>query len=263
MKNTKATLLGVFCTALIGWTGTISAETLIDADFDNLAPGPVTFTNPVAGVFPIDRPTTGSYLGSNTATVTTNAGGNSLVVNKVTDVPLDLRFHLNSANTVTSEQVKISFDLTVNSDVISNGNFFITIRNSTVKTVSALILAPAGTLTLYGYQTGIGDATSSTGTSALVSTFSRDTIYHIEMLLDFDTGMNAVSVNGGTSVSQPFAASGTYGVRGLDFSLTSAPVGNWTFDNITLQSIPEPSSLSLMALGLIALSLLKRSRNQA
>lgn len=256
----KTILLGISCAALTFWAGTTSAATsLIDANFDDLPAGPVTFISPAPGVLPINRPTTGGSLDANTATVTANGGGNSLVVNKIANNTLDLRFWLNAADTVTAQQVEFSFDLTI--DVAPSANFFINIRNSTGKVASALLLTTVGELRLYGYNTGIGDATVSDGTYLTVATLALSTSYNINMLLDFDTGKNSVSANGGTAAVRNFAASDTYGVRGLDFSTTYAATGEWTFDNVSMNIVPEPSVLSLLLGAFAFAAVLKRRRN--
>lgn len=264
---TKSMLLGLFGIVALG-VSTVSAvtTTLVNATFDNLSLGAVTYTNPVSGVLPLYQPTTGSYLGSNTATVITNGvSDNWLEINKIpapSGNPLDFRFWLNTADTVKSNQVAFSFQLMISTNVSPTGIFSIAIRNSGGKVVSSLGLFADGKLNLNGYKTNGGDNTIGDGSPALlVDSLTRGPTYSINMLLDLDTGKSIASVNGGASVSQNFAADGTYGIRGIDFSSGSTITGKWYLDDVYMASIPEPATIGLLFGALALLTILKKRKN--
>lgn len=261
--TTLIAILAIFITKIA------SAAPTIDVDFEHMTPNqPIMVSVPVAGQFPITN-ADGMTVASNvTMNVASNfhsysnnvpfGSGNVAVIDKIngTNTSSVVSFEMYPTDKFTNGIISLNFDLMMDNDPTLTGNFFIGVRNSGYYTISSLSLNSGGGLTLVGYNSP-GSSSGSTN----IGSISKATQYNIEMRLDFSNGMTQVYLDGtAMGDSMPFATNTNGGAIGVSFSPGSTAIGRWAIDNVTMEQIPEPSSLALILLAGSSLFLQKRKR---
>ncbi|MEM6821110.1 MAG: PEP-CTERM sorting domain-containing protein, partial [Verrucomicrobiota bacterium] len=92
---------------------------------------------------------------------------------------------------------------------------------------------------------------------------TADTFEILSGTIDYSTGNYTVSLNGAAAVGGTFTGSSTYG----DFNIqadnpSAANYTTWTFDNIDIAAVPEPSTYALIGIAGGVLLLTKRLRRK-
>lgn len=272
MKN-PLTLRSLFAVASAAFLCAASTQgaPLIDVNFSTMTSGSsvVIASPPVTP--PLTTATPGSSIPSGTTMMvqsgftatespyTSFGSGNVLVYDRTSAGSSSaLNFEVADANVVYAGIVSMRFDLMVDNRTTPTptGNFFIGFRNVDYNTISSFMLGNNLALTFFPYS-----APGSPGTGQSLGTLSAATSYAIEVRLNYSTGMAQTYVNNvATGTSHAFATTG--GVRGFSLSTSSATLGQWAFDNIAMEVIPEPASITLLVLSAGVL-LLRRRRVRA
>jgi hypothetical protein len=278
MKILKSTVLCLSATALFfGMLAPGRAATIVNVNFNGMTAGQqVAVSTPVAGGGPATAPwsatvPTGSSSNIVADFTATNSpfnsfgNGNVLVIDRTTATAGSLvAFEAHSADKITSGIVSIRFDLMIDNRTspARSGNLFISVRNGSFNTISSFSIGNNGAFTLSGYSSpGTGNAQSSA-----LGTLTPGTGHTIELRLDYSTGFAQTYIDGSAAGSaQAFATLG--GVLGFAVSTSSATVGRWAFDNIVVESIPEPSTGALFSsaalAGLVFMAVRRREKPAA
>ncbi len=268
MKLLPSALLGL--PALLLGT-TLQAATLVDVNFSSMTVNQaVEIAAPVAGALPVTKATSGSIPSGATTNITngftstkspfaTFGSGNVMVISRpaTTASGSIVGFEVNPADRITSGIVSLQFDLMIDNMDGRSGNLFISARNSSYTTISSLTIGNNGSLTLNAYSAP-GTASGSTSLPAL----SLATSYHIELRLNYDTALSQAYVNDiAVGTAQAFAT--TNGVLGFAISTSASTIGRWAFDNVSVQTIPEPSGVALLSSSaVVGLGLARARRRQ-
>jgi len=118
-------------------------------------------------------------------------------------------------------------------------------RDTNYATSIGLMLASNGDFSL----TGFSAPNTPSGTSTNLGTLALATSYKIKLEYNYNTGVVDAYLNGSYAGTQPFATNA--GFLEAYFGTSTATVGRFAVDNVTLEQIPEPSTLSLVCLALI------------
>lgn len=263
--------LKIFSSALVALLipGVVSAAPVIDVNFSNMTAGQqVVVQTPVSGSLPVTKADFIAATNNTTINVVNNfvssgssvpfGSGHVMVYDRPTNSTgnsSQVNFELHPSDKLTTGIVSHKFDLMIDDNLAQNGNFFIGLRDANWNAISSLSLGSNKVLTLYGYDT----AGHADGTSSALGTLSVATSYNVEMRLDFGTGTSQTYLNG-SAVGSALSFSGTNGTIGIVFSTSTATVGRWAVDNITMEAIPEPSIAALTLSALVGGALMIRRR---
>jgi len=116
------------------------------------------------------------------------------------------------------------------------------------------MLANSGAFTLNGYTA----PNTVSGTTTNIGTLALATSYKIKLKYDYNTGVVDAYLNGSYAGTQPFATNA--GFLEAYLGTSSATLGRFAVDNVTIEQIPEPSTLSLTLLTLLGGFLIIRRR---
>lgn len=133
---------------------------------------------------------------------------------------------------VNYDRIRVSLDWQTSNTASRRGQFAYTTDGGTNWTNVAQAVVPgAGTFSTFRPTSYTGDGTSFVINDPLAYGNAN---FGIRFLSIFDTGTSYVAAN--------TAGGFSYG-----------PTGTWRFDNVTVEAVPEPASMAVLALGLASL----------
>lgn len=247
----KIIVLVTLCVAIYGPSA--SAVILYDADNEGFTVGT---TPPTSG--PLDAPTSiDSNLGLTVEDGSTVAGPNLgadqfLRLTESAGEAPDFRY--DTGTSYTSGQWVVTMDLLF--EDLENYHIYFRESGSSATSVTNIRFNSSGNVSVQ----------SSGGTS--VGTYAADTVYQLEAFVDLDADLLDLSLNG-TMIANDQAIDDIFGAAIIGFEFTSWDSdaegldGAMQVDNfrIASASVPEPSTIVLLSLGLIGLTFSRRRYN--
>jgi len=153
------------------------------------------------------------------------------------------RMFINGATNTTSGLYEIEFDM-LRDDSDDGTNSFLTVRRANDSSIMAQLSVNPGLGRVSIFQTGA----SSGAIDSPNGSVNYDNALNIRYRFDLDAATQQIFVDDVLLLSGTIDAS--FGLRNIDFD--ALPNDIWVIDNITT-SIPEPSSIALISLGLIGM----------
>lgn len=262
--KTPSSILIIIAFALLLAGGTVQAATTNTnafVNFEHMTVGnAVVASLPVAGELPTTNATRYNFA-TNAVNTTINVSnnftstisnvpfgsGHVMVYDRPTNASGSTYIYFGNTNTdaFTNGIVVYQFDFMRDDGVTYSGNFFMGMRDTNYATSTGLMLASNGNFSLSGYSA----PNTPSGTSTNLGTLALATSYKIKLEYNYNTGVVDAYLNGSYAGTQPFATNA--GFLEAYFGTSVGTLGRFAVDNVTIEQIPEPSTLSLAFLALM------------